>query len=69
LTTSSEITLVHVTERQERQALRLLRDQSDKRYSFADATSFVVMRDRRLAEALSFDADFAQAGFVTLPKA
>jgi predicted nucleic acid-binding protein len=29
-----------------------------------DATSFVVMRHRRLTEALAFDGDFAAAGFV-----
>lgn len=33
-------------------------------YSFVDATSFRVMRDRRLREALAFDQDFAVAGFV-----
>ena len=33
-------------------------------YSYVDATSFRVMRDRRLREALAFDQDFAAAGFV-----
>ena len=33
-------------------------------YSYVDATSFRVMRDRRLREALAFDQDLAAAGFV-----
>jgi uncharacterized protein len=35
-------------------------------YSYVDATSFRIMRDRRLREALAFDPDFAAAGFVEL---
>jgi predicted nucleic acid-binding protein len=35
-----------------------------RRYSFVDATSFALMRRRRLHEALTFDGDFAAAGFV-----
>jgi predicted nucleic acid-binding protein len=33
-------------------------------YSFVDATSSCVMRDRRLRELLAFDNDFAAAGFI-----
>ena len=40
----------------------------DKEFSFTDCTSFVVMRELRLREALTTDHDFAQAGFITLPK-
>ena len=40
----------------------------DKQFSFTDCTSFVVMRELRLREALTTDHHFAQAGFVTLPK-
>jgi len=41
-----------------------LRDHDERVYSFVDATSFAVMRRRRLLEALAFDGDFAAAGFV-----
>jgi predicted nucleic acid-binding protein len=34
------------------------------RYSFVDATSFAVMRRRRIREALALDGDFNAAGFV-----
>jgi len=40
-----------------------LRKHDERVYSYVDATSFRVMRDRRLREALAFDQDFAAAGF------
>jgi predicted nucleic acid-binding protein len=39
----------------------------DKDYSFTDCTSFVVMRELRLKEALTTDRHFRQAGFRVLP--
>lgn len=57
--------LVHrVTEEQETSAWEWLRKHDERVYSFVDATSFRVMRDRRLRETLAFDRDFAAAGFV-----
>jgi predicted nucleic acid-binding protein len=41
---------------------------ADKEFSFTDCTSFVVMRELKLQEALTTDHHFAQAGFVTRPK-
>ena len=41
----------------------------DKDYSFTDCTSFVVMRELRLREALTTDRHFVQAGFDVLPSA
>lgn len=55
-----------VTEDQEAAAWEWLRRHDERAYSFVDATSFQVMRDRRLREALAFDGDFAAAGFVEL---
>ena len=62
-----EVELVRVTPNQELAALDLLRRHQDKTYSFTDATSFVAMTDRGVAEAFTFDADFDRAGFVMLP--
>lgn len=41
-----------------------LRRHSERVYSFVDATSFAIMRHRRIREALAFDGDFSAAGFV-----
>ena len=56
----------HVTIVQENQAWTWLRKRDERRYSFVDATSFALMRNRRLREAFAFDHDFAAAGFVVL---
>jgi uncharacterized protein len=39
---------------------------TDKEFSFTDCTSFVVMRELKLKEALTTDHHFTQAGFLTL---
>lgn len=58
------LVVTRVSEDQERRALGWLREHDERNYSFVDATSFEVMRQRRLREALAFDGDFAAAGFV-----
>ena len=63
--TSAERLVIHrVTEAQEAGAWEWLRRRDEREYSYVDATSFRVMRDRRMREALAFDQDFAAAGFV-----
>jgi len=47
-------------------ALELLRSRSDKMWSLCDAVSFVLMSDLGIAQALTTDHDFEQAGFVKL---
>ena len=61
---SHELTVVHVDEDLEDEAWRWLRRHDERPYSFVDATSFALMRRRRLREALAFDGDFSAAGFV-----
>ena len=48
----------------EREAWDWLRSRSEREFSFVDATSFAVMRARRMHEALAFDGAFNAAGFV-----
>jgi len=56
--------VVHVHEAEESDAWNWLRRHDERVYSFVDATSFVVMKRRRIREALAYDGDFAAAGFV-----
>lgn len=59
--------VVHpVDQPQEEAAWAWLRRHDERSYSFVDATSFRVMTDRRLREALAFDHDFSSAGFIEL---
>jgi predicted nucleic acid-binding protein len=64
LTMAERLVVHRVTEGQETAAWEWLRRHDERVYSYVDATSFRVMRDRRLREALAFDQDFAAAGFV-----
>ncbi len=64
LTRADRLVVHRVTEEQETAAWEWLRKHDEREYSFVDATSLRVMRDRRLREALAFDQDFAAAGFV-----
>ena len=40
----------------------------DKSFSFTDCTSFIVMRELRIKNALTVDNHFAEAGFEILPR-
>lgn len=64
LTSGARLVVHRVTEDQEAAAWAWLRRHDEREYSYVDATSFRVMTDRRLREALAFDQDFAAAGFV-----
>jgi predicted nucleic acid-binding protein len=66
LARAPRIRLIHVEPILEEEALRWLRRHDEREYSFVDATSFAVMRDLGLREALAFDGDFSANGFVEL---
>lgn len=55
-----------VTGEQESRAWSWLRRRDEREYSFVDASSFEVMRARRLREVLAFDDDFTAAGFIEM---
>jgi predicted nucleic acid-binding protein len=63
---AGRVTVVTVDEEQERAALTWLRRRDERVYSFVDATSFIMMQQLGLTEALAFDGDFSAAGFVEL---
>jgi predicted nucleic acid-binding protein len=49
-------------------AVELLKNRKDKSYSLCDAVSFVVMRERKITEALTSDHHFEQENFIRLLK-
>ena len=66
LESERKLVLHAVTREQESGAWAWLRRRDEREYSFVDATSFEVMRARRLREVLAFDNDFAAAGFIEM---
>lgn len=50
-------------------AFELYADRLDQRWSLTDCASFLVMQERGISEALAYDRDFEQAGFVALLRA
>jgi predicted nucleic acid-binding protein len=60
---SPSITVTDVDANVVAAAWRWLRRHDEHPYSFVDATSFELMRRRRIREVLAFDDDFTRAGF------
>lgn len=46
---------------------RILQDYREHPFSYADAASFALMRERGMRYAFAFDTHFATAGFVRIP--
>jgi predicted nucleic acid-binding protein len=63
---SPRVEVVRVTEGLEGEAFEWLRRHDERSYSFVDATSFALMRKKKITSVLAFDADFSAAGFVEL---
>jgi len=63
---SPDIEVVHIGEKSHSVALILLRKRLDKEWSLVDATSFNLMNERGIQEALTTDHHFEQAGFIKL---
>ncbi len=57
------IEIVWINEITHRQAVALTGQRPDKTYSLCDAASFVVMKERKIADALTTDKHFEQEGF------
>ena len=57
------IEVERVDEELEAEAWAWLRLHDERPYSFVDATSFALMRRKRITDELAFDGDFAAAGF------
>ena len=59
----STINVERISADDAREAWAWLRTHDERAYSYVDATSFALMRRRRIDHALAFDDDFAAAGF------
>ena len=64
---SPTVELVHVDENLFFEGWTMFQKYQDKRYSLTDCISFVVMKQKRLEIALTFDKYFIQAGFQVEP--
>ena len=64
---SPSVYLIQVDEVLFRQGWQYFTARQDKSYSFTDCISFVVMKQRNILEALTFDKHFIQAGFRNIP--
>ena len=62
----SDVEVVPQTSLQFRAAMGRYEDRLDQRWSVTDCSSFLLMEERGITEALAHDRDFTQAGFTTL---
>ncbi len=60
------VEIAHIGEKSHAQAITLLRGRLDKEWSLVDATSFNVMYERGIHEALTTDHHFEQARLIKL---
>jgi predicted nucleic acid-binding protein len=60
------VEIVEQTDAQFKAAAERYTQRSDQTWSLTDCSSFLVMEERSITEALAFDRDFEQAGFVAL---
>lgn len=67
LLTASSIQMIHVDEALFYEGWQYFEQHEDKTFSLTDCVSFVLMKRLGIAEALTFDKHFVQAGFVKLP--
>ncbi len=61
------VDIVHIMPDSDADAWNMLEQYTDKAWSLVDATSFVIMRQLGLTEALTTDQHFTQAGFIRPP--
>ena len=64
---TDEVDLVRVTAADEHAAWKLFLDRPDKRYSFTDCTSFVMMRRLGIGLGIALDDHFSREGFEVAP--
>ena len=63
---SEDTEIIHLNPVLFQQAFKLYQTRHDKEWGFIDCVSFVVMKEKGILQALTFDKHFAQAGFQPL---
>ncbi len=66
LENSSDVEIVPQTATGFADAMAMYTARADQPWSLTDCASFLVMEERNITEALAYDRDFQQAGFVAL---
>lgn len=66
--TASYVNIIYIDAAIETAAWSLLKSRADKTWSLVDATSFIIMQQLGLQEALTTDHHFEQAGFIRVLK-
>jgi uncharacterized protein len=66
ISSSPSVLLIHSTEVLLQKAVELYTASDDKRWSLTDCASFIVMRESKIQDALTYDRHFEQAGFRAL---
>ena len=66
---SPRVRLMRLDAEQWNEAWRIFKVYDDKEFSFTDCASFVIMHQRKLRDAFSFDHHFEQMGFRLWPGA
>lgn len=67
LTSSNDVEVVCLSSELFNQAFEVYKTRQDKAWRLVDSISFVVMQNRNIRAALTFDHDFVQACFQALP--
>ncbi|MBD2578647.1 PIN domain-containing protein [Oscillatoria sp. FACHB-1406] len=66
--TAEYIDIIYINNKQDAMAWELCKGRIDKAWSLVDCTSFVIMQQLGIQDALTTDQHFEQAGFVRLLK-
>lgn len=66
LESNPNVEVVPQTDAQFQSAVERYASRDDQRWSLTDCASFIAMEERGITEALAYDRDFEQAGFVAL---
>ncbi|MBE9221760.1 type II toxin-antitoxin system VapC family toxin [Cyanobacterium stanieri LEGE 03274] len=65
---SNHVNIIHVDEYIDSLAWDLFKNRPDKNWSLVDYSSFILMKEKRLTQALTNDHHFEQAGLIRLLK-